>query len=253
MHMTKALIQYKNGRAFGASSFAALLGFEDMGLEIVPFEPDSLAGIDRETSDVVVGGVGVVRGALMALGRDIPEIDYPRELGPFLGRKVWRSTIRTVGSRADARPVFVKPFHGKLFTGRLVTAAQDLVGCGMFEEDTEVYCSESVAFIAEWRCFVMRGQILDVRPYRGSWRARFDPRVIEKAVAAYASAPAGYGMDFGVTEDGRTLLVEVNDGYALGSYGLEHHAYARLLSARWAELAGADDPCDFGPLPEPLM
>lgn len=251
--MTKALIQYKNGRAFGTSAFAALLGFEDMGLEIVPFEPDGLAGISREASDIVVGGVGVVRGALRTLGRDVPEIDYPKELEPFLGRRVWRSTIRTVNSRADAWPVFVKPVQGKLFTGRLVTAEKDLVGRGTCGENAEVYCSEPVVFVAEWRCFVLRGQILDVRPYRGSWRAGFDPRVVEGAVAAYAGAPAGYGMDFGVTEDGRTLLVEVNDGYALGSYGLERHAYARLLSARWAELAGSEDPCDFGPLPEPLV
>lgn len=251
--MTKALIQHKSGRAFGTSSFTALLGFEDMGLEIVPFDPDGLASIDREASDVVVGGVGVVRGALRALGRGVPEIDYPRELEPFLGRRVWHSTIRTVSLREDTWPVFVKPVQGKLFTGRLFTAAKDLIGCGMCGEGTEVYCSEPVAFVAEWRCFVIRGQILDVRPYRGSWRAGFDPRVIEEAVAAYSGAPAGYGMDFGVTEDGRTLLVEVNDGYALGSYGLEHHAYARLLSARWAELVGADDPCDFGPLPEPLV
>lgn len=41
-------------------------------------------------------------------------------------------------------------------------------------------------------------------------------------------------------------LVEVNDGFSLGSYGLWHDLYARLLSARWAELVGVSDPCDFG-------
>lgn len=251
--MPKALIQHRHGRAFGASAFSALLGFEDMGLEIVPFEPDDMSSIERGASDIVVGGVGAVRGALRTLGRDVPEICYPEELEPFLGRRVWRSMINAVSTCAGDWPVFVKPVRSKLFTGRLVASAKDLVGCGMCGEDAEVYCSEPVALVAEWRCFVMRGQILDVRPYRGNWRASFDSMVIEGAVAAYSSAPAGYGMDFGVTEDGRTLLVEVNDGYALGSYGLEHHAYARLLSARWAELAGVEDPCDFGPLPEPLL
>ena len=251
--MVRALIQHEHGRAFGTSTFAALLGFEDMGLEIVPFEPAGFTFIDRDPSDVVVGGVGVVRSALRALRRKVPEICYPKELEPVLGRRVWRSTINTVGTCADDWPVFVKPVQGKLFTGRLVTSAKDLIGCGMCGEDAEVHCSDPVSLVAEWRCFVMRGQILDVRPYRGDWRVSFDSSIIERAVIAYSSAPAGYGMDFGVTEDGRTLLVEVNDGYALGSYGLEYHAYARLLSARWAELAGVDDPCDFGPLPEPLL
>ncbi|WP_288737610.1 ATP-grasp domain-containing protein [uncultured Enorma sp.] len=251
--MAKALIQSRHSHAFGTSAFAALLGFEEMGLEIVLFEPENLLGIKREAADIVVGGVGVVRDALNALGRDVPEICYPEELKPFLGRNVWRSTINAVNSRVGDWPVFVKPVRSKLFTGRLVASTKDLIGCGTCGMDAEVYCSQPISFIAEWRCFVMRGQILDVRPYRGDWRARFDPSVIESAVAAYSDAPAGYGMDFGVTEDGRTLLIEVNDGYALGSYGLEYHAYARLLSARWAELAGVDDPCDFGPLPEPLL
>lgn len=95
----------------------------------------------------------------------------------------------------------------------------------------------------------MRGQILDVGPYRGNWSASSDPSIIENAVAAYSSAPARHGMDFGVTEHGHTLLIEVSDGYSLGSYGHEYHVYARLLSARWSELASVDDPCDFGALP----
>lgn len=251
--MAKALIQSKHGRAFGTSAFSALLGFEDMGLGIVPFDPEELAGISREASDIVVGGVGIVRSALRALGREVPEVCYPKELEPFLGRRVWRSTINTVSTCVDDWPVFVKPVQGKLFTGRLVTSAKDLIGCGMCGEDAEVHCSDPVSLVAEWRCFVMRGQILDVRPYRGDWRVSFDPSIIESSVSTYSSAPAGYGMDFGVTEDGYTLLVEVNDGYSLGSYGLEHHAYARLLSARWSELADVDDSCDFGPLPEPLL
>lgn len=47
------------------------------------------------------------------------------------------------------------------------------------------------------------------------------------------------------TDDGRTLLVEVNDGYALGCYGLQHNLYAKLLAARWAELVGVPDACPF--------
>ncbi len=29
-----------------------------------------------------------------------------------------------------------------------------------------------------------------------------------------------FSMDFGLTDDGRTLLIEVNDGYSIGCYGL---------------------------------
>lgn len=52
-------------------------------------------------------------------------------------------------------------------------------------------------------------------------------------------------MDFGLTDDGRTLMIEVNDGYALGCYGLLYVNYAKLLSARWAELTNTKDECAF--------
>ncbi|MBQ8961536.1 MAG: hypothetical protein IJ071_10060 [Ruminococcus sp.] len=41
------------------------------------------------------------------------------------------------------------------------------------------------------------------------------------------------------------MLIEVNDGYALGCYGLFYIDYAKLLSARWAELTGTEDECAF--------
>lgn len=109
-----------------------------------------------------------------------------------------------------------------------------------------------VDFVSEYRCFVKYGEILDVRRYRGDWSKAPSREVVERAIAAYASAPAGYAADFGVTSDGRTLLVEVNDGYSLGPYGLWPELYAQLLSARWAQMVGIDDPCDFG-VPVPRM
>ena len=78
-------------------------------------------------------------------------------------------------------------------------------------------------------------------PLYGDWRVHFDPQVIENAIAAYHSAPAGYAADFGVTDTGETLLIEVNDGYSIGSYGLFPADYARLLSSRWAQITGSKD------------
>lgn len=65
------------------------------------------------------------------------------------------------------------------------------------------------------------------------------------AVAAWPGKPRGCALDFGVDDRGRTLLVEANDGFALGAYGLPPLLYARLLSARWSEMTGAKDFCDF--------
>ena len=48
-------------------------------------------------------------------------------------------------------------------------------------------------------------------------------------------------MDFCLTDDGRTLLIEVNDGYSLGCYGMFALKYAKFLITRWAELTDTLD------------
>jgi hypothetical protein len=126
----------------------------------------------------------------------------------------------------------------------IILHSVDLIKCGDLSDGSqEVCCSEVVNFLAEWRCFVRYDRILGVHLYQGDWRLAFNPQVIESAVSAYTSAPAGYAIDFGVTDTGETLLIEVNDGYALGAYGLPPIYYAQLLSARWSELTDSQDYC----------
>ena len=103
------------------------------------------------------------------------------------------------------------------------------------EKGESLLCSEPVNFQTEWRAFVRYRIIWDVRSYRGNWHAHYGSNVLDNTIRAYTGTPAGYAMDFGLTEDGRTLLVEINDSFALGSYGLDPIQYAKLLSACWAE------------------
>ena len=119
------------------------------------------------------------------------------------------------------------------------------IPCQRYVEKGEpLLCSKPVNFQTEWCAFVRYRVIWDVRLYRGNWHAHYGSNVLDNTVRAYTGTPAGYAMDFGLTEDGRTLLVEINDGFALGSYGLDPIQYAKLLSARWAELTGIHDECD---------
>lgn len=125
--------------------------------------------------------------------------------------------------------MFIKSVEGKRLSGKIINSIHDLVGCRCCDDNYEVLCSAPVDFIAEWRVFVRYGKILDVRPYKGDWKVHYTPNVIEKAIQDYATAPNAYGIDFGVTSKDETLLVEVNEGYALGCYGLFPHLYAKFL------------------------
>lgn len=224
--------------------FSAYQGFKEMGFETVMFyEQNELSESKKE--DVVVGYVDSVRQRLCDFGITTPEIDYPEELKNFLGRKVWKAKLSQIANVPERWPVFIKPVEDKKFTGTVVKSPKDLIGCGTIGENPDVFCSEIVNFKAEWRCFVRYGKILDVRPYKGDWRLHYDSAVIERAVFEFSLGPKAYAIDFGLTDNGKTLMIEVNDGYALGSYGLFYLDYAKLLSARWAELTHTTDECAF--------
>ncbi len=242
--MKAYIIRDKDNKYASVNFAVADDGFRKMGWEIVPYSrSDDPRLPDLTPEDVVVGYIEDVNVALLQLGIESPvEINYPEELTSFLGRKIWRSQVNYIAKHPELWNVFIKPAtRSKKFTGRVVNSPKDLISCGDEFEDTEIWCSEPVKILAEWRCFVRYGEILGVKSYYGDWRVHFDPQVIERAIAAYTGAPAGYAADFGVTATGETILVEVNDGYSIGAYGLFPPDYARLLASRWAQITGARD------------
>ncbi len=235
----------KLGQSANISFYTALEAFYNMGFEVIDVEDIHTQAIEDE--HIFLGSIQFIQNALRKLNKPIPEpLDYPEELYPFLGRRVWEATVNGIANDSNNWNVFIKP-NGQLkkFTGRLIQSTNDLIGCGDRSQNLPVWVSEPKEFVAEWRTFIRYGNILGVRMYKGDWRKQYNHTIIEKAVAAYTSAPAGYALDFGLTADGELLLVEANDGYSLGNYGLFYTDYAKLLSARWAQLTGQRDLCDF--------
>lgn len=111
--------------------------------------------------------------------------------------------------------MFVKPVEDiKRFHGTVLDKSEDLIKLGGGLEDIDVWCSEKVRFISEWRLWVLHGEILGLTPYKGRWDVFPDVNILRRSVEAYTSAPAGYAIDFGITDEGKTLLVEVSDGYS---------------------------------------
>ena len=169
------------------------------------------------------------------LTSDDTVVDYITETRALL-KKIYAGVLGEIVNIPDNWGKFIKPKAGsKIFTGRVVNGTRDLIGIGL-PFDYPIWISEVVEFIAEWRCFVLDGRVLDVRPYTGDYHTQFDPSVIDEAISCWKDAPIAYGLDIGVTSDGRTLVVEVNDGYALGNYGLSPLKSINFHKARWKEM-----------------
>ena len=233
------------GQFSNISFYTGIEAFYNMGFEII--EVESFNNLNIVQDNIFLGSIDFIHSALRKLNIPIPEPnDYPISLKNFIGRNISESTIEKISNNPDLWNVFVKPKGTlKKFAGRLVKTTHDLVGCGDRENIVPIWVSDPVDFISEWRVFVRYNKIIGVKSYKGDWRSQYDYRIIEDAVRSYENAPAGYAIDFGLTSDGKLLIVEVNEGYSIGSYGLFYVDYAKLISARWAELTGQIDLCDF--------
>lgn len=236
----------KAGEFYNVNAFIAFEGFKNFGFEIEKFfDADEIS--DKNPEDIIVGGIGNVRRRLQSLNiiRPKKEIDYPEELQPFLKRKVWESTINEIYKKGNWN-IFVKPkTETKLFAGKVVSNELDFVGLIYEDKDIEILCSELVNFKTEWRCFIRYKEILDIRRYKGDWDTKIDIKIVQNAIETFSSQPASFALDFGVNEKNETILVEVNDGHSLGTYGLSSSHYAKFLSARWSELTQTEDYLNF--------
>lgn len=197
--------------------------------------------LDNET--LVVGDNPTITTALKRIGFNFTNDSYPKSLEKYLGRQVWTTTIRKLGSQTSFKEVsgvFVKPkSKAKLFTGFVVNSGYDLFQLERFSKDTDLYCSTLVKWLSEYRVFVNNSKIVGTRIYEGDEALKLDMDVVEKAVSDFENSfekTAAYGIDFGILDSEETTLIEWNDGFALGSYGLDKEIYTDLLIARWEEI-----------------
>lgn len=154
-------------------------------------------------------------------------------------------------------PYFIKPANGwKFFDGQLISTAEDLEPITQLnKEDCAVWVCSPVTFVAEYRVYPLDGEILGVCPYAGpeSLESEREPRVdrtvVESGVASLPDRSSALVLDYGVLDDGRTALVEVNDAWAIGYYpGIARQDYLNLLIARWTEMMSAPAELNFPPM-----
>ena len=207
----------------------------------------------RSGSAVPAGSVEYVREALRVAGvAEPPPLSYPEPLLPYLGRRVELSGAGQLAGRC-----FVKPRRTKLFTGFVFDAAaapgaytdhdrEQLVVLQSLPPDEPVWCCDVVQIVGEWRYYVLRDVVLG--------RGRYDPdgaddapqpdeATVGRAVHAMrALGIVAYSLDVGVLADGRTVVVEANDAWALGLYerAIRPAAYWEMLRTRWLQIGGHD-------------
>lgn len=223
----------------------------ERGYKIIPFD-----GSDMENTllnkmlvpeeDVIIGSVEATVAYFNECGIDIPKpLGYPESLKPYLGRDIIETTFGELG---NDYPYFVKPSgQVKLFTGDVISKPihlEYLVLSGA-KPETPVFKSTLVDFKCEYRCFVTNGEVRGIQYYQGDFNIYPDTHVIKDMVNSYKDCSSAYTLDVGVvfvpSKDGKhiyhvTALVEVNDMWAIGSYGFNGSDYALMCARRMKEI-----------------
>ena len=241
-----AFVKTTKGNFPNQNFYLAWKGFSEMNYQVIKFEEEELVEVFLRNimdSTPVFAGVTIFDRILKLKGVNYKKIDtYPEILYPFMNRTVEKSTLGEFRKRWDSdednRPrLFMKPVEAKKFNGGVMKSILDWIPMVNVPADTEVYLTEELNFISEFRAYIQDQEILAAKHYLGEWDKVINKDVVKEAIQTFRpEAPCAYALDFGVDSNGNTTLVEFNDATSLGNYGLDHIHYAEMLASRWMEI-----------------
>ena len=183
---------------------------------IIVSDVNMLGGFTEST--IPIGSVEFVENYYTNVAKlqGIKPVNIPFELFDYAKRKVWYGTE----NEEILSNLFCKSADKIKKFNEIVTPSTKLEkGNYLFSEVIENIDSE-------WRCFVLRGELLAVHNYINSLGIYPDLEEIKRMIKAYKGLDA-YTLDVGVSIDRGTFVIEVHDFFSCGLYGFNN--YTKLL------------------------
>lgn len=188
-------------------------------------------------TNLFVGSVEFMREVFNRVDRT-PEPILNSDRDPFV------TTLLEVRKTIEAgRNVFVKPIQQKLFSGLLVDKYS--ISCLRdFPDDLLVNTYEPIEnIVSEWRVYILRDRMMDSKNYSGDFKIPIDYSYVEKKIKELKDKlPIAYVMDVGVDKNGEHYIIEFNDMYAIGNYGIDNTVYVNMLRDRYFEIIRNQNP-----------
>lgn len=148
-------------------------------------------------------------------------------------------SLKTALERSNlGEKLFIKPLKLKLFSGLILdgTIQSSLADV---PDTTKVLAYEVIPnIISEWRGYVHMNKLIDCRCYSGDFMVSPDYDFIQQQIneCKQDDFPIAYTIDIGILDDNTCIVIEFNDMWAIGNYGMENEIYLRLLRDRYFEI-----------------
>ena len=222
--------------------FSAYLGAKKLGMDIIFFKEDEVDSIPKNQFVIAFVETTIKYFELNGIKYPTP-LNIPEELKKYAKRETKNAYLSDIISYPEIYkfPLFIKPANklkacpsGVVKEGthaNLMLLFSDVKNKTMLVETSPVVSMES-----EYRAFINKGEIVGLKHYSGSFVLFPDISIIKNMIKDYTSSPISYTLDVAITDKNDTILVECNDAWSIGSYGLDEKVYIRLLIDRWKEL-----------------
>jgi hypothetical protein len=242
----KVYIQQENGQFQDDWLYYAYLGFKDKKIKIEFFEcGDDYTlpyGILPYKNFMIVGWIQYTMNYFNIIKNknffDIPKpLNVPDSIKKYAMRNF---NVVTMGDfkKDTTLPIFVKPYDKlKMFSGGVIKKSDSRrFFYNDVPDDTLVMTSDVLDIVTEYRCFVNKNKLVGIKHYNGDFDKFIDVDVVRAAINDYVEQPIAYTIDFGLTSDNKTVLIECNDAWSICNYGLDPETYVNMLINRWIEI-----------------
>lgn len=134
--------------------------------------------------------------------------------------------------------LFVKPLEIKLFTGLVLDGMTYTCLKNLPDETMLISYSPFESKIeSEWRIYVHNHKMIDSRNYSGEFKISPDYNYIEGVILSNKDRfPQSYVIDIGILKNEKNVVIEYNDMWAIGNYGIPNDIYLRMLKDRYFEI-----------------
>jgi len=237
--MATIYIQSENGSVpsiFDSSS--AMYGAIETGQNYILITNDEVVSGKWDNlirTNLFVGSVEFMRNVFSRVGLDNIRVPYNSNRDHIV------STISEVREKfeKDGLDVFIKPFKIKEFTG-FVLDKWTISMLNPMPDDLEVmvYDKFDHKIVSEFRCYIHNRQPVYIANYSGGLFYMVDEKYLNDVISDNDknNFPVSYTIDIGILENGENVVIEYNDMWAIGNYGMPNDEYLRALKDRYFQI-----------------
>lgn len=239
----KFYIQVENKKHCFDFCALAEFGCRQMKYQYKYFE--DVSEIKHDPNNIIVGSVEQSLKYLQLNNIMQPSAIDLLHFKQYLGRPVKLIDSKELLSTytKENYPIFAKPYDKiKAFDGTILTSDFD-AHIVLQRVDCMLAVQPVMDILSEYRMYIHNRKILAVKSYLGDPLV-FPDKTVLKEVAEYAFGFLPYRsfcLDFAIIQENgwtKTVLLEPNDAWAIGNYGLEPYLYVNFLKDRWLQIMG---------------